>query len=291
MQANRANCIARTLVYEGGKVDDPRDPGGRTNKGVTQATYNAYLREIGHPAADVYNISDADVQAIYTEHYWKAIDGDNLPAGVDFAVYDAAVNSGPGHAVIWLQQALGVTADGQIGVKTVQAIQDFGDNAKLVQAICSRRLGSLQKLSTWKTFGKGWAARIASVQKAGVAMAAGNDVPHPADVTGLNGNKKAPIVIEQSKTARVVANSTAIATGVGTMASQTAAQLTPIATQYPHWHWLQAAIGALTAAAGLVAVGNHVADSAKKLAATGARTATVDIDADQGLPQVPVSAV
>lgn len=293
MQSNCQNCIDRTLVYEGGKVDDPRDPGGRTNEGITQATYNAYLREKSLPPADVYNITDAQVQAIYVEHFWNIIQGDQLPAGVDFATYDAAVNSGPGRATIWLQQALGDkytgTVDGVMGSKTLQAIEDYDDMTALVQAICSHRLGTLQKLSTWATFGKGWSARIASVQKASVAMVAGSPTPNPVDVSSVNGNKKAPIIIPQSTTTRVVVNTTTVVTGAGTIASQAATQLTPISTQFPHWHWLQALIGGLTAAGGIIAAINQMMDKAKKLAAAGSRTAPVDIDADQGLPQIPIT--
>jgi len=295
MQNDFPSSLARVLVYEGGKVDDPRDPGGRTNKGVTQTTYNAWLAQQKRPAADVYNIPEADVQAIYKAEYWDRIGADSLPAGVDFCVYDAAVNSGPGRGAIWLQQALGEaykgTPDGVMGPKTLQAITDFGDMTALVQAICSHRLGTLEKLSTWKTFGKGWAARIANVQKTACAMVANAPVPNPVDVTSLSGHKKAPIIIPQSKTARVVANTTAVATGVGTVASQAASQLTPIQQQFPNWHWLQVAIGAMTAAGGIIAVLNHMADSAKKLAQAGARQSTVDIDADANLPQVSVVSV
>lgn len=295
MQTDFPQSLARILVYEGGKVDDPRDPGGRTNKGVTQATYNAWLGQQKRPAADVYNITDADVQAIYKAEYWDRVGADSLPAGVDFCTFDGGVNSGPGRGVIWLQQALGDaykdTPDGVMGPNTLQAVTDFGDMTALIQAICSHRLGTLEKLPTWGTFGKGWSARVANVQKTACAMVSSATLPNPVDVTSIGGHKKATIIIPQSKTARVVANTTAVATGVGTVASQAAVQFTPIAQQFPNWHWLQMLIGALTAAAGSIAVLNHVADSAKKLAAAGALQSTVDIDADANLPQVSVVSV
>ena len=295
MQNNWQSSLARVLVYEGGKVDNPKDPGGRTNQGVTQTTFTSYLREKALPSADVYLITSGEVSDIYKTRYWDVVQGDALPAGVDFCLFDPAVNSGPAHAVVWLQQSLGDvykgSIDGVMGSKTLQAVTDFGDMPALIQALCSHRLGTLEKLSTWKTFGKGWSARIASVQKAACAMAAGDAVPSPVDVTSLGGHTRAPIIIPQSKTTRIVANTTAVVTGTGAAATQVAAQLTPIQTQFPNWHWLQAIIGGMTAAGGIVAILNHLADSAKRLAATGARRSTVDIDADANLPQVSVMSV
>lgn len=294
MQIDRAQSIARTLVYEGGKVDNPKDPGGRTNQGVTQSTFNAYLREKNQPQRDVYTITAAEVADIYTVHYWNAIKGDQLPAGLDFCVYDAAVNSGPGRAGIWLQQSLGTAYkgpyDGLVGLKTLQAITDFGTEDTLIEGYCSRRLGTLQKLSTWKTFGKGWSARIANVQKAAIAMEGSDEVPHPVDVTSLGGHQKAPINIPPSKISQGVAHATTLATGTGAMASTTATQLQPLQAAFPHWHWLAVLMGFLAGTSAVTGAAVSVSDSIKKQAQAGTRQAVVDIDADQGLPTVTVGA-
>ena len=85
-------ALPRELVYEGGKVDDPRDPGGRTNQGVTQATYDAYRRTLGLASQDVYAMGDSERDAIYKGMYWDRDDGDALPVGLDFVVFDAGVN-------------------------------------------------------------------------------------------------------------------------------------------------------------------------------------------------------
>ncbi|NBY21315.1 MAG: hypothetical protein EBQ73_00210, partial [Gammaproteobacteria bacterium] len=98
MKENFPQALKQVLKYEGGKVDDPRDPGGRTAFGVTQDTYNAWRKKQGLPNADVFTISQADVAAIYRQEYWDSIRGDDLPAGVDFAVFDFAVNSGVSRA-------------------------------------------------------------------------------------------------------------------------------------------------------------------------------------------------
>lgn len=292
MQNDRSTSIARTLVYEGGKVDNPKDPGGRTNQGVTQATFNAYLREKNQPQRDVYTITAAEVADIYTIHYWSAIKGDQLPAGLDFCVYDAAVNSGPGRAGIWLQQALGTgykgPYDGMIGVKTLQAITDFANEDGLIEAYCSHRLGTLQKLSTWKTFGKGWSARIANVQKSSLAMEGNEEVPHPVDVSSLGGHQKAPVNIPPSKLSQGAAHATTLVTGAGVVASQTASQLGPLQTAFPHWHWLQVVLGFLAGTSAVSGVAIHLSDTVKQQAQAGARQAVVDIDADQGLPVVAV---
>jgi len=93
------------------------------------------------------------------------IKGDNLPEGVDYAVFDLAVNSGTGRAAKTLQQALGVTADGQIGPATIAACK-AADPSEVAAAVCAARLEFLQNLSTFATFGKGWARRVAEVQAA-----------------------------------------------------------------------------------------------------------------------------
>lgn len=148
------------LKNEGGYVNNPKDPGGETNKGITKAVYDAWRRKKGQPVQSVRLISDAEVHDIYKANYWDAVKGDNLPEGVNYVVFDGAVNSGPGQSVKWLQRALGVTDDGLIGPKTIAAANAFPDKKKLVDAICAQRLKFLQSLSTWSTFGRGWADRV-----------------------------------------------------------------------------------------------------------------------------------
>lgn len=292
MQSNRSRSISRTLVYEGGKVDNPHDPGGRTNEGVTQSTFNAYLRGKGRVFRDVYTITPLEVADIYTVHYWNAIKGDQLPSGLDFCVYDAAVNSGPGRAGMWLQQALGTAYhgpyDGMIGLKTFQAITDFNNEDGLIEAFCSRRLGTLQKLSTWPRFGKGWHARIANVQKAAIAMEGTEDVPMPVDVSSIGGHQKAPVNIPPSKISQGLTHATTMATGTGAMASTTATQLQPLQAAFPHWHWLAVLLGILAGTSAVTGAAVSVSDSVKKQAQAGTRQAMVDIDADQGLPTIDV---
>ena len=158
-------ALKQVLKYEGGKVDDPRDPGGRTAFGVTQDTYNAWRKKQGLPNADVFSISQADVAAIYRQEYWDRIRGDDLPTGVDFAVFDFAVNSGVVKAAKTLQSVVGVVQDGQIGPATIQATKAY-----VALAVTNKRLAFMQSLSIWSTFGKGWSARIAAVKAQVLAL-------------------------------------------------------------------------------------------------------------------------
>jgi lysozyme family protein len=155
MKENYPACLKATLRYEGGKVDDPRDPGGRTAFGITQNTYNAWR---GKSDKDVFNITQDEVAAIYKTQYWDKIRGDDLPDGLDFAVFDFAVNSGVGRASKYLQSMVGVTQDGVIGPKTVAAAKAY-----LGVRLTDMRLGFLKGLPTWDTFGRGWANRINDV--------------------------------------------------------------------------------------------------------------------------------
>jgi lysozyme family protein len=159
MKENYPQALKQVLKYEGGYVDHPKDPGGPTNKGITQAVYDAWQKSQNLPTQSVRNISDATVAAIYKQQYWDRISGDNLPSGVDFAVFDFAVNSGVSRAAKTLQAVVGVTQDGQIGPATIQATKAY-----VAMAVTNKRLAFMQSLSIWSTFGKGWSARIADVK-------------------------------------------------------------------------------------------------------------------------------
>ena len=165
MKENYPQALRQVLKYEGGYVDHPKDPGGPTNKGVTQAVYDAWQKKNGLPTQSVRNISDAAVAAIYKQQYWDAISGDDLPSGVDFAVFDFAVNSGVSRAAKYLQAVVGVTQDGQIGPATIQATKTY-----VAMAVTNKRLAFMQSLSIWSTFGKGWSARISDVKNQILAL-------------------------------------------------------------------------------------------------------------------------
>jgi lysozyme family protein len=165
MKENYASALKQVLKYEGGFSNHPSDPGGATMKGVTQAVYDDWRKTNKLPTQSVRNISDSEVSAIYKNLYWDRISGDNLPSGVDFAVFDFAVNSGVSRAAKYLQAVVGVTQDGQIGPATIQATKTY-----VAMAVTNKRLAFMQSLSIWSTFGKGWSARISDVKNQIIAL-------------------------------------------------------------------------------------------------------------------------
>lgn len=161
-------ALSLVLKHEGGYVDHPKDPGGATNKGITLAAYKSWL---GRPVTkqELRAIPDSTVAAIYRSRYWNAVKGDDLPAGVDYAVFDFGVNSGPARAVKMLQGIVGTTQDGKVGPKTLEAINRHGAT-KAISDLCRARLAWLKTLSTWSTFGRGWERRVVAVEKDALAM-------------------------------------------------------------------------------------------------------------------------
>lgn len=189
-----AQSLPHVLVYEGGEVDDPKDPGGRTNEGITQRTYDAYRSLKGLSKQDVYLMVPAERDQIYHDQYWIAVRGDDLPAGVDFAVFDGGVNSGPGESIQWLQRALGPLYTGRIdgifGMATLAAVKAVNDNDGLIDRMEAERLAFLKALPTWGRFGNGWKSRIDQVVHTSQAWASGSVGPAPVFHDG--GNVKAP---------------------------------------------------------------------------------------------------
>lgn len=169
VQNNFAPSLALVLQSEGGFVNNPHDPGGATNFGVTQRVFDAYRRYMNQPTTSVKFITQAEVSSIYRRQYWDAIRGDDLPPGMDYAVFDEAVNSGPVKAIGDLQKAVGVKADGQFGMVTLMAVRNSSPKAT-IGILCDLRLGFLRRLTRWKYFGEGWSNRVASVRAAALRM-------------------------------------------------------------------------------------------------------------------------
>ncbi len=169
MKQNFASSLAHVLKHEGGWADHPRDPGGATMKGVTLATYSDWL---GRQATkdELRAISDEHLRTIYRARFWDAVRGDELPSGVDYVVFDMAVNSGPGRAARMLQAAVGVTPDGAIGPKTLAAVQ-AQDPAALIAAFQRNRQHFLEALPTFDAFGKGWTRRVTEAGEIGLKLA------------------------------------------------------------------------------------------------------------------------
>lgn len=170
MKANFDAALKAILHHEGGYVNHPADPGGMTNLGVTKRVWEEW---VGHEVDEkaMRGLTPEMVAPLYKVKYWDKIKGDELPTGVDYCVFDAAVNSGPGRAAKWLQACVGVEPDGGIGPKTLAAVAAF-DPKELVEDYAKRRLSFLMDLKTWPTFGKGWGRRVAEVQTSASTMLA-----------------------------------------------------------------------------------------------------------------------
>jgi lysozyme family protein len=155
-------CLAFTLKYEGGRSNDPHDPGGPTMEGVTQATYDAYRAIKARGRGDVFMIGAAERDEIYRKEYWDRIKGDGLLPGEDLCVFDLAVNSGP-------MRASGIRAKilAKPGISTDQ----------LIHKMCAYRLSFLHALPTWRYFGAGWGRRVAACEATAIRMAYGKAAP------------------------------------------------------------------------------------------------------------------
>jgi len=167
MERNFPEALAHTLRFEGGWANHPSDPGGATMKGVTHKTYADYLgRVITHD--ELCGIPDEHLADIYRNRFWNACRCDELPDGLDIAVFDTAVNTGPAQAARLLQRIVGVPADGAIGPKTVAAVNDYVATHglyALIEAYTEARQSFYRLLPTYVHFGEGWRKRADGVDK------------------------------------------------------------------------------------------------------------------------------
>lgn len=167
--SNFRNSLSLVLAHEGGFVNHPKDPGGPTNKGVTQRVYDAYRDYMHLSRQSVKLILDSEISDIYNKQYWRTIKGDSLPCGLDYAVFDFGVNSGIARAAKYLQRAVGFTddnVDGIIGMVTIAAIEKAmsANEELLIAQYCANRLAFLKSLPTFGTFGKGWTRRVMGIR-------------------------------------------------------------------------------------------------------------------------------
>jgi len=160
---NFTEALEHVLKHEGGFVNHPKDPAGITNLGVTIAVWEEWVgRESSEK--EMRSLTPEMVAPLYKQKYWDRVKADDLPSGVNYAVFDAGVNSGTGRAAKWLQEAVGAVPDGAIGEKTLAKVKAHDADA-LVNAYCDNRLNFLKGLKTFDTFGKGWTRRVEEVRQ------------------------------------------------------------------------------------------------------------------------------
>ena len=158
MKSNYNDCLNRLLKDEGGYTNDPSDSGGPTNFGITLSDYRRYINNRGQ-AIDVKNMTVDQAKVIYKDKYWNALNCDTLPSGLDYTVFDYAVNSGLG--------------------RPRKALQQFKDETgvQLIEAINNERTTFLRDISGGKNakFLKGWLARVKRVNDYSLVLAKKKD--------------------------------------------------------------------------------------------------------------------
>lgn len=144
-----ARAITHLLQVEGGYSNNPNDPGGETNRGISKRAY---------PNVDIRALTEQEAVLLYSRDYWEPLHGDSLPDAVSFALLDFAVNSGVGEAVRALQRALYLAVDGIMGTQTIAAATRNPPDT--VVALSVERMLLLTGLKEWPGYGRGWTKRV-----------------------------------------------------------------------------------------------------------------------------------
>ena len=165
MKENFDKCLEMLLHHEGGYVWHEEDPGGETNLGVTKKVYQDW-----GGTKEMIDLTVEDVAPIYKKNYWDRCKCDELSSGLDWAVFDWAVNSGTRRVSKALQKACGAERDGVIGNKTLALAN--GQNVKyMIEEISVMRQSFYESLRTFKTFGRGWTRRNKETTEQALSMA------------------------------------------------------------------------------------------------------------------------
>ena len=160
--SNWKQAFEQMLASEGGYVNHPSDPGGMTNLGVTKRVWEEWVGRESNEK-EMRSLTPEMVEPLYKRKFWDACKCDELPTGVDYLVFDFAVNAGPGRSAKILQTAVGVPADGGIGPITLAAVK-AQDPTVLIQKFSDAKEDFYRSLNTFETFGKGWLNRVAAVK-------------------------------------------------------------------------------------------------------------------------------
>tara|TARA_R110000787_G_scaffold34675_1_gene89715 strand:+ start:64 stop:582 length:519 start_codon:yes stop_codon:yes gene_type:complete len=170
MKDNFDKCLQLVLKHEGGYVNHPNDPGGMTNYGVTKKVYEKYLgKEVTE--TDMKDMSLEHVGEIYKKKYWDKVRGDDLPSGLDWAVFDFAVNAGVSRAAKVLQGFIATSVDGVIGSGTLKAIDNYPTSLKgVIEVYTAQRSSFYRSLKNYDTFGKGWDRRCYETRVTAIEM-------------------------------------------------------------------------------------------------------------------------
>lgn len=156
-------AFRRLIGHEGGYTIDKRDPGNWTGGVVGKGGLNGTKFGIAantYPNLDIKNLTLTQAKEIYRKDWWDKLGGHGLHSAITFQLWDFSINAGKKRAIIELQQVAGVTADGVIGPKTIEAVNALDLNDVLL-SLTAERLKFYTSLKTWPTWGKGWVNRVA----------------------------------------------------------------------------------------------------------------------------------
>jgi len=178
MKHNWQQAFEQMLASEGGFSDDERDDGnklpdgrkGSTMLGVTQYNWEAH---VGHQVThdDMRKLTAVDVEPLYKKKYWDVVQGDKLPNGIDYLVFDMGVNAGPGRSIKLLQAAVGTTPDGGLGPVTLAAVW-AADPVVLIEKFSQEKEAFYRSLKKFTVYGEGWLNRVAAVKQKASSMVA-----------------------------------------------------------------------------------------------------------------------
>lgn len=222
-QGNFDRSLRRVLGSEGGYSNNRADNGGATMWGITWRDYDAYRRRKGLPPRDVRLMTEGERNDIYRCKYWNGARCDEMPDGIDYVLFDGAVNSGVAQSVKWLQRALGVKVDGHIGDHTLLAASQ-ADADEVITSMCQQRRAFMRSLKTFRVFGRGWIARVDYVEHVASAMAvpalSDDHIPHVRVATGAAKAQDTQVdkpVIDPAPATAVTTTATAAAATVQTI--------------------------------------------------------------------------
>lgn len=214
--------LARVLKHEGGYTHHPSDPGGPTNFGITIHDYRRYIKSTA-TANDVRDMQLSDAAKIYRARYWDALRCDDLPAGLDYAVFDYGVNSGIGRATKVMARLVERPSAAAVDDALVVIIR-ASNSTTLIARLCDERLAFLRSLKTWPIFGEGWGRRVAEVRRDALAMAKGAMVTVPSSPASGKGEVATP------KLGRAGSAAASVAAGAGAAHVAHTSGVTPAVT-------------------------------------------------------------
>lgn len=164
MKNNRKIVLGWIGLSEGGEVDDPDDPGGHTNHGVTQVVLDDWRKANGLGPQSVSHLTKAEADIVFLDNYFRPVWFDRLPSGLDYSMVDYGIHSGASKAIRSLQKIVGTDVDGVLGVKSMAKINER-DPVDLVIALCEERFAFMQRLKNWKKYKNGWTTRVMGAEE------------------------------------------------------------------------------------------------------------------------------